>query len=232
MVGISNYVRFNNLPNAANDALAIANLLKKAGAQVILAQDCNILQLREKKKQFLSLLNEGDIAIFFFEGHGCQFRNQQLLIARPFNRMEITELEVKPKLIAEYSIQIDLLLDDLREKKTHFNLILLDCCRSFHYVDICRGGDDPIKDGDQQRFNLNVPKGTVIGHASAPGDKAYDGSKSDGTKGSGYTKDPKSKGHPSNNCASRALQIFIQNGPIHPTRPFVSWSADANLLLC
>ena len=178
----------------------------------------------------MSLLSEGDIAIFFFAGHGCEFRNHQRCIARPFTRIERTDLELSPKLIAEYSIQIDILIDDLEKKKTHLNLILLDCCREFRYEDLPRAGDDPIKDGDQQRFNLNVPKGTVIGHASAPGDKAYDGSKSDGTKGSGYTKDPKSKGHPSNNCASRALQIFIQNGPIHPTRPFVSWSADANLL--
>ena len=221
MVGISNYEHLTSLPNAAKDAKAIANLLRKAGAKVILALDCNIVELREKKNEFMSLINEGDIAIFFFAGHGCQFRNHQRCIAKPFTRMERTELEQSQK-IADYSIQIDLLVDDLQKKKTHLNLILLDCCRSFNYADKSRAGDDPITDGDQQRFNLNVPKGTVIGHASAPGEKAYDGSKSDGTKGSGYTTDSPSKGHTS--IASRALHFFkSRTDPFTPHDLFVSW---------
>lgn len=209
VVGISKYTHFNSLRHAANDAEAIAKKLEEAGATVILAKDCNILQLRKKKIYFMSLVNEGDIAFFFFAGHGCQFRNHQRCIARPLTRMERTELEQSPKLIKDYSINIDLLIEELIDKKTHLNLILLDCCRNFQYVDIKRAGDDPIVEGDKERFNLNVPKGTVIGHATAPGEEALDGSKSDGTKGKGYTKDLPSKGVP----VSPPLAPTLSKGP-------------------
>ena len=176
MVGISEYVVLNKLPNAANDARAIAKLLKDAGATVIHVQDCHITALREAKDKFFNLLNEGDIAIFFFAGHGCQFRNQQRCLARGLTREEKLRMDKGVQLIKDSSINIDLLISRLvDEKKTRLNLILLDCCRNFKNEDtIRREGLDIIKPGDQKAFNLNVPVGTVIGYAAAASMEAHD----------------------------------------------------------
>ena len=220
MVGISEYTSLNKLKNARNDALAIARLLKAAGATVIHEQDCHIIALREAKDKFFNLLNEGDIAIFFFAGHGCQFKNQQLCLARSLTRMERTLFEMDIRTFAARSIKIDRLVMDLKDRKTHLNLILLDCCRSFEYSSDCGRSEpyfNPIRPGDQQPFNLNFPKGTVVGHATALGDISSDGPACDGLNGSEHgTHLLLSTSHQQQLCLPR-MANFIRTHSPHTT---------------
>ena len=197
--------------------MAIARLLKAAGATVIHEQDCHIIALREAKDKFFNLLNEGDIAIFFFAGHGCQFRNQQRCLARGLTREEKLRMDKGVQLIKDSSIKIDLLIYDLVKKKTRLNLILLDCCRAFTRGPNFSRSAPPLYPEDQKPFNLNPPKGTVIGQATAPGDISSDGPACDGLNGSEHgTHLLLSTSHQQQLCLPR-MANFIRTHSPHTT---------------
>ena len=75
MVGIDKYHHNPLLKNAVSDARAVGAELDSKGATVVNAINCTISELKSKIDEYLGLLREDDVAMLYFAGHGCEYKN-------------------------------------------------------------------------------------------------------------------------------------------------------------
>ena len=68
------------LPNAQNDAAAVAKVLERAGFKVDLKLNASQKQMQEAIAGFGSRLERDGIGLFYFAGHGVQIRGHNYLV--------------------------------------------------------------------------------------------------------------------------------------------------------
>jgi len=122
VIGNDSYSRVKKLDNARADARAMAKALEAVGFKVTLRTDANEKTMREAVRTFKSQLSGGDIAVFFFSGHGVQLGSTNYLL--PVDITSDNEDQVK-----DDSLPLQRVLDDLQEQKTKFSLAIVDACR-------------------------------------------------------------------------------------------------------
>src|ERR1700738_1649594 len=71
VIGNNSYLRISQLDNAVNDAISIAQELRKSGFQIISVVDGKAENINEAKHRFLKAIAHGGIGVFFFSGHGA-----------------------------------------------------------------------------------------------------------------------------------------------------------------
>ena len=155
VVGIDNYSGggLPPLKNPAKDALAIAELLESAGVIVTRKLNLTIDEFRAATDEHIKSLNEGDISMLFYAGHGHMLNNMQRLMAIPKGD--------KPDFVKD-ALRVEVLANKMSKKKTLANIFFLDCCRDFKYEET--RGTTPLPTG-----------GNIISFACSPNHKAYDG---------------------------------------------------------
>src|SRR5437016_4027374 len=72
VIGNGSYVNFGKLKNPVNDAEAMARSLRELKYDVLLVPDANRRQMGQKVDEFISRLGAGDVALFYYAGHGVQ----------------------------------------------------------------------------------------------------------------------------------------------------------------
>ena len=73
VVGISSYASAPKLPNAGNDANAMADLFRKAGFDVVTARsDVSNLEFKRTIRDFEDSAFDADIAVVFYAGYGIR----------------------------------------------------------------------------------------------------------------------------------------------------------------
>ena len=203
IVGISNYEYFNSLPNAEGDAEAMKDMFEKKGVRVFSPPKdpqppddkphYHIFVLKKLWEEYKAYLRPGDIAFIFFAGHGCAWKNKQgewlqCLLARGLTTDEKFLHDVDSQLIAESSLQVPVMLDELKDLDITKHVILLDCCREFMLKDKARAlGGEEITDANKGEFTIDISNGTLIGFATRLGGFAYDGKSSKGGHGKDAT---------------------------------------------
>ena len=81
VVGNSAYQNVAKLPNPANDAAAIADLLKKSGfSDVSLLQDAGNLEFKRAIRRFEDAARDADVAVIFYAGHGIEIGGTNYMI--------------------------------------------------------------------------------------------------------------------------------------------------------
>ena len=76
VIGNTNYIIENELPNAIHDAKAMANLLKQIGFQIYDNEpklDLNFHQMNQILSDFVREIKRSDTVLFYFAGHGIQW---------------------------------------------------------------------------------------------------------------------------------------------------------------
>src|SRR5687768_6760963 len=76
VIGNGAYGRFNQLKNPANDADAMARRLKQLNYEVLLVKDAGRRPLGQKIDEFIGRLGTGDVALFYYAGHGVQVEGE------------------------------------------------------------------------------------------------------------------------------------------------------------
>ena len=79
IVGISNYPN-SPLRNPSNDAQSIGQALESNGFEVTTILDCDLNTLGDALDNFSEALDDYDVGLFFFAGHGAQIDNANYLI--------------------------------------------------------------------------------------------------------------------------------------------------------
>ncbi|CAD5373266.1 CASPASE_P20 domain-containing protein [Rubrivivax sp. A210] len=153
------------LPNAANDARAMAALLAEMGFRVVTVRDAGRARMEQALAQARELLaGRGGTGLLYYAGHGLQldWRNYLLPVdAAPASAAEVPRL----------AFDIQVALDAFREAGNRMNIVVLDACR-----------DNPFGRSATGRglAPLDAPPGSFLAYATAPGNVAEDGTAADG----------------------------------------------------
>jgi hypothetical protein len=171
VLGQSNYRAVAALPNPANDAKAVSQLLSDAGFDVMSADDLSQSQMREKVSDFAAKVaakGPDTVALVFYAGHGLQIDGENFLIP----------VDIDPKREADIPMQavrLNDILNTLASVPSKMRILLLDSCRNNPFPDINKTAGHGLAIVDAK---IGAP-GTFISFSTSPGAVAEDGDGAD-----------------------------------------------------
>jgi len=157
-IGNANYNRAP-LKNPVNDARAMSAALKELGFAVELATDADYKKLGVSIDRFVSRLRRGDVAVFYYAGHGMQIEGENYLVP--------TDFDAQDEAAAKYAAYpADRLLEGMERSGAQMSIIILDACRNNPYRGsrAIGGGLAPMGSGT----------GSFVAFATSPGKTASD----------------------------------------------------------
>src|SRR4029077_8271698 len=81
VIGNSAYQNVARLPNPAKDAAAFADMLKKAGFDVVNArQDVGNADMRRMVRDFSDQVADADVAVVYYAGHGIEINGTNYVL--------------------------------------------------------------------------------------------------------------------------------------------------------
>lgn len=122
VIGNDGYQSISRLANARADARAMARSLELSGFTVTLKLDVTEKAMKEAVRHFKSQVNGGDVAVFYYAGHGVQLGGANYLL--PTDIRGDSEDQVRDE-----ALPLQRVLDDLQEQKAKFSLAIVDACR-------------------------------------------------------------------------------------------------------
>jgi len=160
VVGNSAYPK-SPLRNPVNDARAVSTALTGLGFQTQSALDLNLRLLERSINDFVARVQPGDVAMFYYAGHGIQLEGENYIVPVDF--------DAKDEADAKYvSYSVSRMQERLEKAGARVVLIVLDACRNnpFQQTRSVTGGGGLAAMGSG--------KGTLIAFATAPGKTADD----------------------------------------------------------
>jgi uncharacterized caspase-like protein len=122
VIGNSAYQKVAKLPNPANDAAAVATMLKAAGFDSVESKlNIPANELRKTLRDFAAKIRDADIAVVYYAGHGIELDGTNYLI--PVDATLETDGDV-----LDETIPLDRVLFAVEPAK-QLRLIILDACR-------------------------------------------------------------------------------------------------------
>jgi uncharacterized protein (TIGR02145 family) len=163
VIGNGNYTS-SVLANPENDARAIADILQKLGFTVL--SDLNLEQKQMKKAidDFSLKLQNADVALFFYAGHGIQSGGYNYLIPVDANLQSEAQIEYD-------CVPADRVMALMDESGAQTKIMILDACRNNPFEN--RWARAAAGKG---LASMKAPKNTFIAYSTAPGSTASDGS--------------------------------------------------------
>ncbi|WP_457616524.1 caspase family protein [Lutibacter sp.] len=117
----------NWLPNPVNDATDLSAVLKKLNFVVIPVLNGNKTVMNSKIHQFLQNINsQTKVALFFYSGHGSQYRGTNYLIPVDANLQNATTLPSS-------SVTAQSILSKMNTRRAGLNIMVIDACRTSPY---------------------------------------------------------------------------------------------------
>ena len=168
VIGQSAYRSVPALPNPANDAKAVTQMLTDSGFEVSTASDLSQNELRQQVSAFagkVAAKGADTVALVFYAGHGLQIDGENYLVP----------IDVDPKREADIPIQavrLNDILNTLTSVPSKMRILMLDACRNNPFPDLSKtsGGGLAIVDA-----KIGSP-GTFLSFSTSPGAVAEDGS--------------------------------------------------------
>src|SRR5712671_3329857 len=168
VIGQSAYRSVPALPNPANDARAVTQMLTDSGFEVSTAADLSQGQMREAVSDFASRVaakGTDTVALIFYAGHGLQIDGENFLVP----------VDIDPKREADIPIQavrLNDILNTLNSVPSKMRILLLDACRNNPFPDISKTAGHGLAIVDAK---VGAP-GTFMSFSTSPGAEAEDGS--------------------------------------------------------
>ena len=141
VIGNSAYKHATMLRNPGNDAKDIAEVLKKLGFDVQLGMDLDQQGFARTIEQFARTLDDADVGLFFYAGHGLQMNDKNYLVSID------AKLE-NEFLLSSETMELDAIVR-LMESKVPTNLVFLDACRNNPLTENLRRSLATLKRGAQ-----------------------------------------------------------------------------------
>jgi uncharacterized caspase-like protein len=171
VIGQSNYRSVVALPNPANDAKAMSQMLGDAGFEVLSAADLSQNEMREKVSEFAARVaakGPDTVALVFYAGHGLQVDGENFLIP----------VDIDPKREADIPLQavrLNDILNTLTSVPSRMRILLLDSCRNNPFPAINQSAGHGLAIVDAK---TGAP-GTFLSFSTSPGAEAEDGNGAD-----------------------------------------------------
>ena len=160
VVGNQTY-RTNPLTNPRNDAAAVAAALRRLGFDDVTEKyDLTRRQLDDVTREFAERVRAGDLALFYYSGHGVQVSQENYLVPIDFQAGSPADVRYNAFPVAQVR-------DRLEESGARLRVVILDACR-----------DNPFRGTRSSAGGLtamNVQgEGTLIAYATAENSTAED----------------------------------------------------------
>ena len=171
VIGQSNYRAVVPLPNPANDARAMSQLLGNAGFEVMDAADLSQNEMREKVGDFAAKVaakGPDTVALVFYAGHGLQIDGENFLVPVDVDPKRETDIPLQ-------AIRLNDVLNTLTSVPSKTRILLLDACRNNPFPAISRSAGHGLAIVDAK---TGAP-GTFMSFSTSPGAEAEDGSGAD-----------------------------------------------------
>lgn len=162
VIGNSDYHQ-GALKNPVNDARDFASTLRKLGFEVILKTNASLQEMDRSIDQFGRKLEKTKgVGLFYYAGHGVQFKGKNYLIPVTADIERETELKYK-------TLDAQRVIDEMEYAQNGLNIVVLDACRNNPLTRSFRSGKRGLA-----RFD-NTPSGLMVAYSTAPGKQAADG---------------------------------------------------------
>lgn len=165
---------YDQLPlrNPVSDARAMATSLKDLGFEVMTRENANLGGTLDAMREFLAKSKDAKVRLFYFAGHGAQFKGRNYLIPTDVALQEEGELPRKSADATE-------LVERLGRLSEGVNLVILDACRNQPFPVGTRTrnplGGLATRSLAPGLAQLGAPRGTLVAFSTAPGSVALDG---------------------------------------------------------
>ncbi len=155
LIGNNEYVHWNSLSCAVNDAIKMKCVLENHGFETKLHKNLNMDNLKEAIKEFEYNLLHYDAGLLFYAGHGVEIEGCQYLV--PIDSPKSPDFD---KDLYDTTRLIQLFSSCTANEENFAGIIIFDCCRSrMHKFRTDRGCSD--------RFQ-STAKGVFIAFATEP----------------------------------------------------------------
>ncbi|MGJ4942826.1 caspase family protein [Bradyrhizobium sp. HKCCYLS1011] len=168
VIGQSAYRVVTALPNPANDAKAMAQLLGDAGFEVTAAADLSQRDLNRLVGDFAARIaakGPDTVALVFYAGHGLQIDGENYLIPVDIDPQREADIPLQ-------AVRLNDVLNTLNSVPSRMRILLLDACRNnpFPAINSTAGHGLALVD-----TKTGAP-GTFLSYSTSPGAEAEDGS--------------------------------------------------------
>ena len=123
VIGNDKYANLPTLQKAVNDAESVGDALAKLGFDVVRGRDLGRQGMVDKIAEFTAKIAPGDIAVFFYAGHGVGINNVNYLVPVDVPAANV-EARVRGGSIAEGDI-----VAEIQDKGARVAMLVLDACR-------------------------------------------------------------------------------------------------------
>jgi len=157
---------YSNAPlkNSTNDARDIAAALQKVGFSVTLLVDADFAAMNRAVRDFGNAIRRPDaVALFYFSGHGVQYRGANYLVPAKADIQDADELSY-------LALNAEQVYAKMESAGARTNIVILDACRNNPFPGAERAADR----GLAVVGNVQPPQSLVV-YATAPGKTAQDG---------------------------------------------------------
>ncbi len=168
VIGQSNYRAVVPLPNPANDAKAVSQMLTESGFEVLTAADLSQNELRAKVGDFAAKVTEkgpDTVALVFYAGHGLQVDGENFLVPVDIDPKRETDIPLQ-------AVRLNDILNTLASVPSKTRILLLDSCRNNPFPEINKTAGRGLAIVDAK---TGAP-GTFMSFSTSPGAEAEDGS--------------------------------------------------------
>ena len=149
----------NPLHNAVNDARSMKSALEESGFKVQMSLNATQQQMESAIDEFTGGVKPGDVALFFYAGHGIQITDQNYLV--PVDFQARTAIDAKYRAYPAQRVQ-----ENLEAAGAAMQILVLDACRNNPSHNL-RGGPGGLA-------AMQAGRGTYIAFATSPGKTAGD----------------------------------------------------------
>lgn len=156
LIGNNEYVHWNRLSCAVNDAMQMECVLKNHGFETTLYKNMIMDDLKNAIEEFKYSLTNYDAGLLFFAGHGVEIEGRQYLV--PIDSPQQTS--DYDKYLYDTTALIQLFSACTANEENFAGIIVFDCCRS--RLRIC-SADRGFSDNSQA-----TAKGVYIAFATEP----------------------------------------------------------------
>ncbi|WP_269580709.1 caspase family protein [Roseibium sp. Sym1] len=170
VVGNSSYRHAAPLDNPINDANLIANKLTDLGFQVHLVRDASFSGFTDALRAFEEDLQSASTGMFYFAGHGMQFREENYLLSTDAKIIDQQDVVTSGKNLNS--------IIQMMEARVPLSLVFIDACRNNPFADNLRKKLASRARALGLNRGLAVPERTansLVAFATKPNEVALDG---------------------------------------------------------
>src|SRR5262245_12634330 len=157
VIGNGSY-KTSPLSNPVNDARDVAQSLRELGFDVVYKENATRADMKSSIQGFGDDIIKGDVALFYYAGHGAQVKGENYLIPVDASINKEQEIEYE-------SVNAGFLLAQMASAQNKLNIVILDACRNNPFARSFRSQASGLA-------QMSAPAGTIIAYATEPGSVA------------------------------------------------------------